>query len=271
MKATLAIPAAGAFFDGHFPGRPILPGIVELMLVLEAIKREDSQPPPLRRIGFARLRQLVFPGENLELDTRELGNGRTRFDLTRKGVVVANGELVLGSADDSSAQDPVPACSTVAAVPCLDELLPHRPPMRFVTSVLAEAASGIDCAASIPAGCGLVDAGEASVLAGVEAAAQAAAVWEAVRRWRENHIAAPRIGYLVALRDVVFFARHIPAERALVARVRLAGAAPPLTHYRFDVSLEGMPLASGALATFLAAPDADANPRLQSESQRRPD
>lgn len=253
MKATIAVPAGGAYFAGHFPGRPILPGVAQLLLVLQAIVRDGARPRGLRGIGFARLRQLVGPGEDLDLDTHELDNGRTRIELTRKGVVVANGELLLGSPDDPAVFELVPATGAVGAVPSLDELLPHRPPMRFVTSVLGETANGIDCSACIPAACGLVHAGDASVLAGVEAAAQAAATWEAVRRWRETNSAAPRVGYLVALRDVVFFAEQIPPDRDFVARVRLDAAAPPLTHYRFEVALEGAPLASGMIATFLAA------------------
>jgi predicted hotdog family 3-hydroxylacyl-ACP dehydratase len=257
LKATIAVPAGGAYFGGHFPGRPILPGVAELLLVQQAIARGSARPRGLRGIGFARLRQLVGPGEELELDTHELDDGRMRIELTRKGVVVANGELLLGSPDDPAVCERlVPATGAVGTVPSLDELLPHRAPMRFVTSVLGETANGIDCSACIPAACGLVHAGDASALAGVEAAAQAAATWEAVRRWRETNSATPRVGYLVALRDVVFFAEQIPPDRALVARVRLDAMAPPLSHYRFEVALDGAPLASGRIATFLAAQSA---------------
>ena len=137
-------------------------------------------------------------------------------------------------------------------VPPLDDLLPHRPPMRFLTSILQETAGGLTCAARIPGECALVSGGGASPVAAIEAAAQAAAAWEALRRWRDAAVAAPRIGYLVALRDIVFFAKCVPANRELLVSVSLEAAAPPLTHYRIEVSQDGMLVTHGTIATFLA-------------------
>ncbi|MEO8163834.1 MAG: hypothetical protein ABI619_00425 [Betaproteobacteria bacterium] len=254
MKTSIAVPAGAAYFEGHFPGRPILPGVVEMLLVVEALARAWQRPVALRGIAFARLRQLVLPGEQLELEWRELDDGRVRVDLTRQGSAVANAELILGppaqraqpASLDAAARLPVPA-------PPLDALLPHRPPMRFVTAILGQTEQGLDCTACVPAECGLASAGLVPALAAVEAAAQTAAAWEAVRRWRDGNPAEPRVGYLVALRDVVFFAEHIAAGQSFAACVRLEAAAPPLTHYRFEAALNGSLVASGMIATFLAA------------------
>jgi predicted hotdog family 3-hydroxylacyl-ACP dehydratase len=258
VKGAIAVPADAAYFDGHFPGRPILPGVVELLLALEARARERGSAQTLRELKFARLRQLVLPGQRLDLQTRELDTGRTRLDITRQGSIVANAEVLLGPPHDPAGFDSLGhAAAPIATVPPLDALLLHRPPMRFVTAVLGETADGLDCAACVPQSCGLVHAGHTGVLTCVEAAAQTAATWEALCRWREkNNIAASRVGYLVALRDIVFFASDVPAERALVARVRLEAAAFPLAHYRFEVCLEGAPLASGRIATFLTGQSA---------------
>jgi predicted hotdog family 3-hydroxylacyl-ACP dehydratase len=250
--ADIAVPSGGAYFEGHFPGRPILPGVAELELVLAALIRETRQPVVLRGLAFARLRQLVLPGDRLGLTTRELDGGRLRFDLRREGMLVANGEFILGPPGkpcqtESSLAELAPPLST----PPLDALLPQRPPMRWVTAVLSATADGILCTACIPAACALVCDGSASALAGLEAAAQAAAAWESMRRWREEGVAAPRIGYLVALRDVVLFAERLPAGQSLLASVRLSAAAPPLAHYQVEVSLGGLPMLRGTIATFL--------------------
>jgi 3-hydroxyacyl-[acyl-carrier-protein] dehydratase len=269
VNATIAIPSGGAYFEGHFPGQPILPGVVELALVLETLARETRRPLALRGIVFARLRQLVLPGHRLELAARELDGGRMRIDLTREGVLVANGELVLGppeQAGDAAApleQRP----PDLSALPPLDDLLPQRPPMRFVTSILGAAGDGVSVSACVPAACALVTDGAAPALASLEAAAQAAAAWEALRRWREGGVAAPRVGYLVAVRDVVFYAERIPADQTFLASVRLEAAAPPLTHYRVEVSMRGTPVLRGTIATFLAKQGAadvlnDANSRI---------
>lgn len=98
--------------------------------------------------------------------------------------------------------------------------------------------------------------GVASPLAAVEAGAQAAAAWEALHRWRAGEKAAPRMGYLVALRDMDFFAATVPAERDLSVAIELESATPPLTHYRIDVRLDGAPLVRGTIATYLTGASA---------------
>jgi predicted hotdog family 3-hydroxylacyl-ACP dehydratase len=251
--ATIAVPSAGSYFEGHFPGRPILPGVAELALVFEALVLGTGRPAALREISFVRLRQLVFPGDRLELAARDLDAGRMRFDLKRADLLVANGELILGP-PQLPVEAPAPGQASTRSVvqpPTMDALLPHRPPMCFVTSILAETSDGLTCAARIPAACPLVSAGSAPALAALEMAAQAAAAWEGLQRWRKGGDAAPRIGYLVALRTVAFFAERFPADRVLSTTVHLEAAAAPLTHYRVDVSLDDIPIVRGTIATFL--------------------
>jgi predicted hotdog family 3-hydroxylacyl-ACP dehydratase len=253
MNATILVPSGGGYFEGHFPGRPILPGVVELVLVLEALARDTGQPVSLQGIGFVRLRQLVLPGDRLELSARGLDSGLMRIDLKRDDVVVANGELILGNPDRGSAAFLRNPAQSMTGLPPIDALLPHRQPMRFVHSIVDDGESGLTCAGRIPSQCALVRDGSAPALAALELAAQTAATWEALRRWREGGVAAPRVGYLVAIRDVTFFAARIPAEQTLLADVRLEAAAPPLTHYQVEVALNGALVLQGTIATFLTA------------------
>lgn len=259
LKATIDIPADGPWFEGHFPGKPILPGVAELALAIAALRQETGKPLPLRRVGFARLRHLVLPGDRLELSTHESAGAeaetaRLRFELQRDGVLVANGEFVIGT--PLSQLDELPDRSTrispAGNFPSLDALLLHRPPMRFIDSILQQRADALDCIARIPPRCALVVDGAAPALAAIEAAAQAAAAWEALQRWRRRGEAAPRVGYLVAMRDIAFFTDRIPADQSLLVSVHLEAVSPPLSHYRFDVSLEGLRLVRGTFGTFLA-------------------
>jgi predicted hotdog family 3-hydroxylacyl-ACP dehydratase len=93
--------------------------------------------------------------------------------------------------------------------------------------------------------------GSAPAVAAIEAAAQAAAVWEATRRRRDGGDSAPRLGYLVGMRAVTFFRSRIPAEETFFATVRLEASASALTHYSMQVDLASGVLLSGTLATFL--------------------
>jgi predicted hotdog family 3-hydroxylacyl-ACP dehydratase len=259
MNAIIEVPSGSAYFAGHFPGRPILPGVAALAMVHVALSREAGHAVPIRAIAFARLRQLVVPGDRLELMAREPEvarepeAARLRFDLKRAGILVANGEFILGPTPAPRSATALHAAATPAAgIPPLDDLLPHRPPMRLLTSILRESAHGLTCAAQIPGTCALVAGGSAPALACIEAAAQAAAAWEAVQRWRKSGAASSRIGYLVALREIAFFTERIPADSDLLVSVSLEACAPPLTHYGIEVCLEGMPVTRGTIATFLA-------------------
>ena len=258
IKAAIVVPADGPYFAGHFPGRPILPGVLQLALAVETLARETGSSTPLRAIRFARLRQLVLPGERLELAARAGEGGRWRIDLERDGTPVANAEIELGRPDAPPvASAPGDIIPPPPDLPPLDALLPHRPPMRFVISVSYELADGLACTARIPAACALVAGGSAPALAGIEAAAQTAAVWEAVRRRREggdrSPRVGPRVGYLVSVREVVFFAERITADAPLVASVRLTAAAPPLTHYSVEVAGDAGLILRGTIATFLTS------------------
>jgi 3-hydroxymyristoyl/3-hydroxydecanoyl-(acyl carrier protein) dehydratase len=244
MTATLTIPPEGPLFEGHFPGRPILPGVALLALVAGALGRTA----PLRGVAFARLRQPVFPGDALAIAARELAPDRLRVGVTRGQAVVAHAELEFGRLPVAGVAMPV-APDTGAAFP--EALLPHRPPMRFVVGVVRDSADGLVGEARIPEACALVHAGTAPAIAVVEAAAQCAALWEALGRVRAGGAAGARVGYLVSLRDVRLHEVRVPAETGFRVHIALEEAAMPMTWYRMRVALGAREIATGAIATYL--------------------
>jgi 3-hydroxymyristoyl/3-hydroxydecanoyl-(acyl carrier protein) dehydratase len=244
MTATLVIPPGGPLFEGHFPGRPILPGVTLLALVAGALDRSES----LRGVPFARLRQPVFPGDALAIAARELAPDRLRVGVTRGQTVVAQAEFEFGRLPAGSVALPVDP-DTGAAFP--EALLPHRPPMRFVVGVVRNSADGLVGEARIPEACGLVHAGTAPAIAVVEAAAQCAALWEALGRVGAGGTADARVGYLVSLRDVRLHEARVPAETGFRVHIGLEAAAMPMTWYRMRVALGAREIATGAIATYL--------------------
>lgn len=78
---------------GHFPGRPLVPGVVVLDHVLAAIEAMHGPLGPLRlpQVKFA---SPLLPGEaaSIELDG---GAPRWRFRVLRNVTLVASGEVAL--------------------------------------------------------------------------------------------------------------------------------------------------------------------------------
>src|SRR5262249_59793640 len=99
-----------------------------------------------------------------------------------------------------AARAPSSAAAPPAGLPPIVSLLPHRPPMLFLTRVVGVAEDGLTCEARVPSGCGLVEDGTAPALAVLEAAAQCAGAWEALRR-APTAEAGPRVAHLLRLHD----------------------------------------------------------------------
>jgi 3-hydroxyacyl-[acyl-carrier-protein] dehydratase len=80
-------------FAGHFPGAPILPGVLLLDAVLRwAETVTDSVAGP---IGSAKFLSPVLPGEVLSLALVCATPGSARFDITCGSRKVATGQLSL--------------------------------------------------------------------------------------------------------------------------------------------------------------------------------
>lgn len=81
---------------GHFPGRPVVPGVLVLDRVLAQIERGHGPLPPLRLPQVKFLRPLL-PGERADIELEAVGDagGRWRFRVVRGGEPVASGEIAL--------------------------------------------------------------------------------------------------------------------------------------------------------------------------------
>ena len=87
---TLHVPTQHPAFGGHFPGAPLLPGVVLLDEMLQAV-------PPASgwSIATAKFLHPVRPGETLTLEHEPpLANGAVRFTIRSAGQPVASGTLI---------------------------------------------------------------------------------------------------------------------------------------------------------------------------------
>lgn len=91
--AALPIAADHPAFDGHFPGAPVLPGVVLLDEAIHAIELAAGGEPRCWRVGSVKFLRAVAPGEALALEQERLASGTVRFTILSAGQAVATGAL----------------------------------------------------------------------------------------------------------------------------------------------------------------------------------
>lgn len=260
-RAELTVAAGSPWFDGHFPGHPVLPAIAHLA-VATRLHRQCGEPGTLSGVEGLRFSEPVRPGDRLIAHLGPCGEQPRRpFRLERAGdgVEVSSGSLLWGSPSADDLPDPPDGGGASAAVPAE---LPHAGPSRLLESVAVLGSGQVTGFGRVPAAHAAAHERMVPALLAVEVAAQAAAQVPMAREpgdavAGESAAGAPsdeprpRLGYLVRLRDVRFARAEIEVEAPLVAHVDLAGRTGPLARFDFVVALPGgEPIAAGSLATW---------------------
>ena len=80
-------------FDGHFPGRPILPGVALLARAMDALERATGTRASDWTLENMKFASAVGPGTRLEMEHREEAPGRVRFEIRAGARLVAAGLL----------------------------------------------------------------------------------------------------------------------------------------------------------------------------------
>ena len=97
MTATTRwiVPEDHPAFAGHFPGRPILPGVVLLDVVLQSITNSRGVNLDPCEIGLVKFLSPAQPGEALEIRHEDLASGAIRFEVIAGLRKVASGSITL--------------------------------------------------------------------------------------------------------------------------------------------------------------------------------
>ena len=102
-SSTVCFAAGHPAFAGHFPGKPMVPGVLLLDAALCAAAQArmnagDGQGHALRcQITSAKFLSPVLPGETLTISCTPTPAGHTRFDISGDGRQVATGTFAFES------------------------------------------------------------------------------------------------------------------------------------------------------------------------------
>jgi UDP-N-acetylglucosamine acyltransferase len=104
LVAIKNVTVSEEFFQGHFPGTPLMPGVLMIealaqvasVLVLERAAVPSTARVSLRGVNRAKFRRQVVPGDRLRLEVR-LGRERTR--LVRAQAIAYVGEHTVAEAE----------------------------------------------------------------------------------------------------------------------------------------------------------------------------
>ena len=95
--AYWTVPADHPAFAGHFPGTPILPGVILLDTVLHAIAAETGIALDICQISSVKFLSPASPGDELVIQHTLSASGAIRFDVVAGMRKIANGSIVPGA------------------------------------------------------------------------------------------------------------------------------------------------------------------------------
>ena len=106
QRRPVAVARDHPAFAGHFPGQPLLPGVVLLGEVLETLLREaPALLAGTPRVSAVKFLAPVRPGADLDVRWTPPAAGRVRFEVWRhgagdpaEGVLAASGQIDGGEA-----------------------------------------------------------------------------------------------------------------------------------------------------------------------------
>ncbi|MGA3114422.1 MAG: hypothetical protein ABSF90_08310 [Syntrophobacteraceae bacterium] len=98
LSAEVHVPADASWFDGHFPGWPVLPGIAQLGMVYELVRHALDGSVRVVEVSRVRFKQRIAPDDRLTVVAESrTGGGRYAFRISRGDEVVCTGTMTVAN------------------------------------------------------------------------------------------------------------------------------------------------------------------------------
>ncbi len=102
IRADVHVPADSAWFCGHFPQEPVLPGIAQLAMAFEAINQAGEAPLKVSAVSRIRFKQPIRPDDRLRVVAAARGQkeGSFSFRIMAADELVCSGIITVENRDN---------------------------------------------------------------------------------------------------------------------------------------------------------------------------
>lgn len=96
VELDIALPETLLYFQGHFPGHPVLPGVVQLDWAVSLADRYLGTSIGAARHLQVKFREIIAPGGTVTLTLRRpAGAARVSFEFRRGDEILSSGAVTL--------------------------------------------------------------------------------------------------------------------------------------------------------------------------------
>lgn len=97
ITASIEVPSDSVWFDGHFPGAALLPGVAQIAMVVEILCKALGKPVSVTDVSRVRFKLAIKPGQRVDVEVtpRENNTPSWGFRLLKGSEVACSGFLRL--------------------------------------------------------------------------------------------------------------------------------------------------------------------------------
>jgi len=97
ISADIHVPSDSPWFDGHFPEEPILPGVAQIGMVFDAIKKAHNHELTVSSVRRVRFKGMIRPDDRLNIVATPLKQetGSYSFRIMIQDETVSSGVMAV--------------------------------------------------------------------------------------------------------------------------------------------------------------------------------
>ena len=94
LIVNLNIPPELDYFQGHFPDRPVLPGVVQTHWAIQYGAQYLELPDRIKKLEVIKFKNLIRPNMEIALKLELKPSGKLTFSYSHEGNVMSSGRIV---------------------------------------------------------------------------------------------------------------------------------------------------------------------------------